>query len=380
MIQYLLQILENNNRVIIPEFGAFIIKHREPLTIVFNEFLQYNDGQLIDAIAKQEKIDRESAKEKLDEFVKSINDTLNKGKEFSLGQLGILTKNTAGRISLEESGTTDQPKVKKETKEVHLETEKETKKEEPTSTVKEAKPHTEKEPVKTESRKDPGSSFTKPEKSNLRSPLYQSKQSGHEEPSHARTSKNHIVKEPERNYQKEIPETKSRRINVIAWIVVILIVNGIIIAYFLTSERLDKYFLKEEAKSETATAEKSAVKKPVVEKVVTPAKTQVKTQQQVMAEIEDSVKKAVKEQMPAKAAAISGKRYYIVAGVFSNEQNAIKMVKQLKQKGYNAENFGKIGTMFAVSYDVYSSKEEADKSLSKIKKEYDPKAWIKVKE
>jgi nucleoid DNA-binding protein len=380
MIQYLLQILENNNRVIIPEFGAFIIKHREPLTIVFNEFLQYNDGQLIDAIAKQEKTDRESAKEKLDEFVKSINDTLNKGKEFSLGQLGILTKNTAGRISLEESGTTDQPKVKKETKEVHLETEKEIKKDEPASIVKEGKPHTEKEPVKTESKKDPGTSYAKPEKSNLRSPLYQSKQSGHEEASHARTSKNHIVKEPERNYQKEIPETKSRRINVIAWIVVILIVNGIIVAYFLTSERLDKYFLKEETKSETATAEKPVVKKPVVEKVATPAKTQVKTQQQVMAEIEDSVKKAVKEQMPAKTVDISGKRYYIVAGVFSNEQNAKKMVRQLKQKGYNAENFGKIGSMFAVSYEVLPSKDAADKYLAKIKKDFDPKAWIKVKE
>jgi hypothetical protein len=65
MEEYLSHLLENNNRVIIPEFGAFIVKNRQPLLLVFNEFLQYNDGALIDLITKQEIFQRYKPKIKL---------------------------------------------------------------------------------------------------------------------------------------------------------------------------------------------------------------------------------------------------------------------------------------------------------------------------
>ena len=104
MEEHLLKILETNSRVIIPEFGAFIVKQKSPLTLVFNEFLQYNDGLLVDFISREEGIEREVAKKKIDDFVKKVRSELNKDNKVTLGKLGVLVKNQTGKISLEAEG------------------------------------------------------------------------------------------------------------------------------------------------------------------------------------------------------------------------------------------------------------------------------------
>ncbi|NJM14971.1 MAG: hypothetical protein HC896_05945 [Bacteroidales bacterium] len=53
MDAYIVELLNSNKRVIIPDFGAFIVKQGTPVTYVFNEFLKYNDGLLIDHVAKK---------------------------------------------------------------------------------------------------------------------------------------------------------------------------------------------------------------------------------------------------------------------------------------------------------------------------------------
>ena len=81
-----------------------------------------------------------------------------------------------------------------------------------------------------------------------------------------------------------------------------------------------------------------------------------------------------------------GMRIFIGTGVsepltlvrYLKESNADNLVKELNQKGYNAEKFGKIGAMYAVSYDVFPSKQEADRYMIKMKREVDPDVWIKI--
>lgn len=53
MEEILIELLKNNTKVIIPDFGAFIVKQRNPFQVVFNEFLRFNDGLLIDSISKR---------------------------------------------------------------------------------------------------------------------------------------------------------------------------------------------------------------------------------------------------------------------------------------------------------------------------------------
>ena len=71
------------------------------------------------------------------------------------------------------------------------------------------------------------------------------------------------------------------------------------------------------------------------------------------------------------------KKYFIVAGSFSDLKNANNFIKTLSVKGYNSEIIGrnKYG-MYRVSYSAFNSIEEANKQLAIIKKEEDNSAWI----
>jgi len=69
-------------------------------------------------------------------------------------------------------------------------------------------------------------------------------------------------------------------------------------------------------------------------------------------------------------------RYYIVAGCFRDENNADELVKFLKNQGYQAEKFGKIGNLFAVSFASYISKDEARIELNRIRDEVSADAWM----
>ncbi len=85
----LLQILDDASTVILPHFGA-IIKLGE--VYQFNEFLKYNDGKLIKAVAKNKQVDEEQATILVSDFIRDIKEHLNANKDYSLGKIGVLTK------------------------------------------------------------------------------------------------------------------------------------------------------------------------------------------------------------------------------------------------------------------------------------------------
>jgi nucleoid DNA-binding protein len=99
----IIALLNNNLRVIIPDFGAFIIRQRQPRIIVFNEFLRYNDGILIDFIVKTEGIDREIAEQRVADFAEDGTKLLASGREMVIEGLGTLKKVGSGKISFIEA-------------------------------------------------------------------------------------------------------------------------------------------------------------------------------------------------------------------------------------------------------------------------------------
>jgi len=70
-------------------------------------------------------------------------------------------------------------------------------------------------------------------------------------------------------------------------------------------------------------------------------------------------------------------KYYIVAGIFREEVNANALVKQLSEKGYDSELFGKIGNLYAVCYSSFDNINDAEKELERIKISTNKEAWIK---
>lgn len=76
----------------------------------------------------------------------------------------------------------------------------------------------------------------------------------------------------------------------------------------------------------------------------------------------------------------SSDRFFIIAGSFSDESNARRLVNQLVSKGYNAliADTNKYG-MFRVAVMKFSNRIAAENELLAIRNEENPKAWILVK-
>ena len=96
MEQYLLELIKNNNRVIVPNFGAFIVSRDAGTTVLFNNFLSFNDGLLINHVSSQEGIDTTQATQKVSEFVEKIKQELEENGEYAIEKLGRFTKDQNG--------------------------------------------------------------------------------------------------------------------------------------------------------------------------------------------------------------------------------------------------------------------------------------------
>ncbi|MDX9847625.1 MAG: SPOR domain-containing protein [Tenuifilaceae bacterium] len=101
--QFLRELIEKNARVILPDFGAFLVKDDgtgvfKPSNVTFSPFLRYNDGMVEDSLAASRKIGKDQAKEELTKFIDSIRDKLQTKKAFVVEGLGSLIVDNRGSI------------------------------------------------------------------------------------------------------------------------------------------------------------------------------------------------------------------------------------------------------------------------------------------
>jgi cell division septation protein DedD/nucleoid DNA-binding protein len=111
MEKYLIELLETNNRVIVPDLGAFIIRQQEPRELVFNDLLAFNDGMLTAHIKQEEGISMSKAQVKIEAFVDQVKKVLTKGDIFHLENLGYLKMDDSSKI---EFSVTKFPSVRAE--------------------------------------------------------------------------------------------------------------------------------------------------------------------------------------------------------------------------------------------------------------------------
>jgi len=98
MEKYLTELLETNNRVIVPDLGAFIIRQQEPQELVFNDLLAFNDGMLTTHIKQMEGISMSKAQVKIEDFVDQVKKILTKGDIYHLENLGYLKMDDSSKI------------------------------------------------------------------------------------------------------------------------------------------------------------------------------------------------------------------------------------------------------------------------------------------
>lgn len=387
-------LLNTNARVIIPDFGAFIIKQKSPRLIVFNEFLRYNDGLLIDYLSVSEKISKEAAKENIVKYVEELVNKLNAGEEVVFEGIGKLLKESSGKFSLAEiTASETEPKKKEKKKEIKVETVPEPKKEEKKEKIKEEQKPT---PVQADEKNEELKPLPldKEHKAEIELSIDKDEKKSSEPerkvqvkedkisvtPIKTSSEKVTVVKpQPAEQHAKKVEhksQSKKNTLQIIIWILLIVLVNAAIVAWFVFNDEITGFVKKnKKPHTELITLEEAKpgnLEESPTEKIVEPA-------------FESAEKRSIIAKEPAKAAAtspsvpsaISGKKqYFIVAGCFMDENNADKLVIELRKDGYNAEKFGKIGNLHAVSYGSYAEKPAALLELKNIRNTGHTDAWI----
>jgi nucleoid DNA-binding protein len=373
---YIQELLSNNNRVIIPNYGAFLVratskgkdsnKLEDKLSdIYFSPFLKFNDELLERYIVKKEGITKDLAGEKIKLFIEEVKNKLNSDSVYDIKNFGQFTMDKQGKV-LFNPVSVEKTNIEKESETPKEETKKETKK----SMAKTPKEPAKKAPAKTKTPKEPEKELVidvKPDSIPVKEEI---KPEIKEE---VKPIVKTEVKQPIAPPKPEIKFTSKKKESSInkglVWSIAIgLPLAAIFIWALLNFDTVNK-ILKKDAK-QAQKIEKTAKTEP--EKVVA---------EEVKAEptAEDIIEQKVKTEQAKTAttqAASNVKKYYIIAGSFKKETYADSYLKSLQEKGFPAERLAERNGMYAVSYYSFTDKAQALAEYRVITQEKGLTAWI----
>lgn len=383
--EYIKELIASNNRVIIPNFGAFLLratsknKNKKDLAskiedIYFSPFLKFNDELLVNHIMKKENLDQKASLEKINEYIKTIEDTVKKEGVFTIEGLGEFYQDAQGKIQFK----INPGEGKQETSE-----EKEEKKAEETKTQP-TKKETDKTAKKTVNEKASAakSSSTKqePQKASQKQ-TEQGKEKQKSATAQASKQKATATKKSATT-SKQPSEKKKTNKGLVLSIAIGVPVAAIFVWAMLNFDTVNSLFSKDgDDKQKSSVAEKidkagqkeESTKEQNGEKKAQADQTKEKKQKETEAK---SDKQPKQEQVKTTATTgTTGKKFYIVAGSFRKKQNAINFREKLQEQGYNSELIGERNGMHAVSYDSFQSKAKAQAELSAYRKK-GIKAWL----
>jgi nucleoid DNA-binding protein len=383
---YIQELLATNNRVIIPNFGAFLVratsKNKDAKTldkklkdVYFSPFLKFNDELLEKHIIKKENVTKEQAAEKIKKFIELVKKELDNEKPFEIKDFGKFIIDKQGKVqfitvanekeeeSREEEKKTPPAAVKETTKTTTGKTSAaKTKKtgEEDKKEAKEKEEIKKEEPAKEHKLKE----FT-PEK---------------EEPAKPQTPK---TETQTRIYKKE---KKSLNKSVVWTVAIGLPIAVLIIFALINIDKIETIFSKNKnskAKTELAQQKKATSTK---EQTAKQANGQQKTTDKIKSEAGEETSDRTKTETDKKTTSpakqdtkpttAAHKKYYIIAGSFKNEKYADRFLEDLKKQGYNAEKLGERNGMHAVSYNSFTDKRKALAEYRFLTQEKGLKAWI----
>lgn len=377
--KYIAELLKTNTRVIVPDFGAFMVKSSPGSTekqVSFNDFLKYNDGLLINHIAKKESIVKEEAQKKVKAFVDDIQKELKANKPFKIADLGYLYKDPRGSVRFktgdekpEEEKTAATAKsatsVKLDDKEKSAPKKKEEpkveKKEEPAAKKADAGGAAGKTLNEKLSDKKDGKTQVKtgaPEAKKPAAEKQQAKPGGSKVPP---------GKKPPATQQPKKANNSS--VAIITAAIVVVLGAGAVIAY-LNWDTVQGWFggsiFGEDEPKEVAVDSAAIKAKQARMDSIRMAQARQDSIEQAR---QDSIRKA--EEMKKK----NQKKYYLVAGSFKNKKYANMFVEKLNGEGYNSEVFMERRGFYRVSFNSYVDRQKAFNEYRRMKNQ-DIQVWV----
>lgn len=399
---YIQELLATNNRVIVPNFGAFLVratsKSKDANTleeklkdIYFSPFLKFNDELLEKYIIKKEGVSKEEAAKKITEFIDSVKKELEAEKPFIIKDFGHFEADKQGKVQFitvakeekTDTKTTTKSATTKKTAAKPSATKPttaakaasgaakktETRKEEPKKPATDKAGSADKEDSKTAAKAatEPKKPEIKTEAKDNTSKLQEFK-GDKKEPEKPKTTVGSTQTKPIYSYKKEKkPINKG-----LVWSIAIGVpVAAIFVWALLNFNTVQKVFKKDKTKTEKVTQKKKAT----TTKKATTKKTTEKKQpakQTTKQEVKKKTQKTAVKKQPVQPQ----KKYYIIAGSFKNEKYATAFLNKLKSEGYNAEKLAERNGMHAVSYNSFADKRKAIAEYKFLAQEKGLQAWI----
>jgi len=357
--KYLYELLKINSRVIIPDFGAFLVKEKPggKMEITYNDFLKFNDGLLVNKIIKTEGVNKTEATKKIKEYVDTMEDTFRKGERFKIESVGEFFKDDFNRIKFESF-----VEEKAETKEEKKPEKKVIKEEKPAE-----KP---KEEAKKEEKKEEAKPVEKPKEEEAKKDVKLSEKITDKVATSKPELKEEKKMEQKPTVSKTASTTKSETVvkksgsNTIIWVGAIVVVVAALITWgVLDYDRISSWFGGHEEETITAPVEIAPV-----DSIQEDTTAVLDTNEEIMVEEE-----AAEEVEPEPV--YEGPKYYVVAGSFKVENNAINYHQKLVEDGYNSKNLGLINGFYTVSFDEFKSLKDAVKMMKMVKADQED-VWV----
>lgn len=383
---YIQELLASNNRVIIPNYGAFLVratsKSKDADTleeklkdIYFSPFLKFNDELLEKYIIKKENVTKEEAADKIKDFIDKIKKELEQNKPFIIQDFGQFSADKQGKVQFETFAKAKQSPAAEGKEETPKTTAK--KPAAKKSTIKETK----KEDEKTEEKKTAPLKETPEKKEEKQEPVVASKETKKEskleeyKPEQKQTTP--TAQKPVYSYKKEKKPVNKGLI----WSIAIgLPLAAIFIWALLNFDTVKKVFDKDKVKTEKVVQNKKAKAKKTDESNIAKNKTEEQKEDNQQKVSDETKTKAVveseKKTVETQKTAPNQKKYYIIAGSFQNEKYAISYLNKLKAEGYNAEKLEERNGMHAVSYSSFVDKRKALAEYRFLTQEKKLQTWI----
>jgi cell division protein FtsN/nucleoid DNA-binding protein len=396
--KFLVNLIEKSTRVILPEFGAFLIKddgsgNFKPENITFSPFLRYNDGVVEDELSSLKKISKDKAKEEITEFIESLKKELLEKKTFELEGLGFLLIDQRGSIHFSVSGEKGSNKKKAVTPPASEVESKSTEKkvDEPTEVIELINEDPIEIPVIEQTSKE---EIIVIDEESIPAPIV-------DEIPKKKTLETNIplkpMTQPKAPIKKQKQKSESKNSSsgtgkailtgtLIGLGFVILLASG----WYLYDSGIINFKDKKESKDINF-----AIDKPVdTDKLSSEPQTGGKFDDEfskLSAEMDDSSKSDQKstdktpEKRIAKTESIQDSKvnvtypkegvFHVIAGSFRNVEYAEKLSAELKVAGYSSKVIKQPSGMYAVTLGSFINREQASESMNKWKPQH-PNIWI----
>lgn len=399
----LAHIIENHTRIILPDFGAFLLKDSgngtfKPENLTFSPFLKYNDNVLEEYYAKYKEVPKDEAIKQTKAFIESLKETIKTQGYIDIPAIGRLIRDNRGAIIFTASGknisTTDtsQPaankpqkkskKVLEATSIININEQPESKQETIQSDI--VLDIDNQEPINEEL----SESQTFEEQAFVNESIIEIEEELKEpatEQNQEISSTNIITENPyNQEDNNDMAKTKKKSKLVLILIYLGISLSAILIFAFIIREIAFNNEIREsnrpniivkekveKTETETATPEKETPKDEIDKAFddMTSDDASESTESNIETQIEKSVIENAAIKQPAT------EQFHLIAGSFKDKVNAEKYAKELKSAGYKSEVLALPNGKNYVTVGSFPTKEKANQEKSKLTQKF-PSIWI----